>query len=360
MTKDNKRQEPKNQKARGDLSDLAAPRPASTLGSLVRTISFDEVVNSRSMGGPWVSAERSFFSTPEVLELQREINDLRQQITDNLNQLQTERKTREQSEAEAAKLKQDYETLKQKEELAFLLDRVTPRAHDVLLSNEAFRGKFSSSQECGAFVVSIDIRRSTELMLKARRPDLFAQFMTNICRNLQTLVKDNYGIFDKFTGDGILAFFPEFFSGGDAGYRAITAAQHAQSMFVTQYKDSRNFFTAILSEVGLGIGIDYGKVHVIPVAGGLTVVGAAVVYACRLGKAPAGKILLNQGAYERISEKYSSLCFLGETELDIKHEGRLLCYDLQLTNKPFTPTDPAWMARKGKASRAVSRGVGLK
>ena len=43
---------------------------------------------------------------------------------------------------------------------------------------------------------------------------------------LGTTITDSYGVFDKFTGDGILAFFPEFFSGPDAGFLAIRAADN--------------------------------------------------------------------------------------------------------------------------------------
>ncbi len=69
--------------------------------------------------------------------------------------------------------------------------------------------------------MSIDIRRSTDLMLKAREPRLFADFVTGLCSKLKNLIVNNYGVFDKFTGDGVLAFFPDFYSGPDAGLLAV-------------------------------------------------------------------------------------------------------------------------------------------
>ena len=60
--------------------------------------------------------------------------------------------------------------------------------------------------------MSIDIRRSTELMLKARTTELFAEFMAGLCEQLQGLIRDKFGIVDKFTGDGLLVSFLEFFS----------------------------------------------------------------------------------------------------------------------------------------------------
>src|SRR4051812_3379022 len=118
----------------------------------------------------------------------------------------------------------------------------------------------------------VDIRRSTELMLKARRPDLFASFMMTLCRDLAAIIKNHFGVFDKFTGDGILAFFPEFFTGSDAGFHAVAAATEAHRTFTELYKQHRSSFTTILTDVRLAIGLDYGTVHLVNLADGLTVV----------------------------------------------------------------------------------------
>lgn len=236
--------------------------------------------------------------------------------------------------------------LEQKLDLAFLFDRVTTRAQPLLKSDNDLRQKFLSGSDWPTFVLSIDIRRSTELMLKARTPELFAGFMTHLCNTLQEIVKDHYGVFDKFTGDGVLAFFPEFFSGNDAGYNAIATAREAQTAFSIIYHASRTSFKTILNDVGLGIGIDYGQVHIIPIAGGLTAVGEPVVYACRLGDAPAGKIYLNQPAYEQVHPKYSQFCTFAEQPLDVKHEGSVLCYELRMTDHSFTPEDPDWVSKE--------------
>jgi len=213
----------------------------------------------------------------------------------------------------------------------------------LLLSSEEFRKQFIEVSECNAFVMSVDIRRSTELMSKARSPQLFASFMTTLCKDLEKIIKDNYGVFDKFTGDGVLAFFPDFFSGDDAGFRAVTAADRSHQLFQERYKEFRNSFISVLKGVGLGIGIDYGPAHLVQMAGGLTIVGAPVVYACRMGGAPCGTTLLNQPGYEKISEKFSALCFFNETELDIKNEGATLAYEVKLNGKEYNPVPPVWV-----------------
>lgn len=52
-------------------------------------------------------------------------------------------------------------------------------------------------------------RLSTELMLKAREPRLYAEFIITLAKRLRQSVLDNYGVFGKFTDDGILAFLHE-------------------------------------------------------------------------------------------------------------------------------------------------------
>ena len=79
------------------------------------------------------------------------------------------------------------------------------------------------------------------------------------------------------------------------------------------------------------------------IAGDLTVVGAPVVYATRMSSVPAGKTVLNQPAYEKILSQYRVFCSTSETELDIKHEGRVLAYEVRLKNRPFTPVPPPWL-----------------
>ena len=83
-----------------------------------------------------------------------------------------------------------------------VLDKVSPRAHEALFSNRALRNRFLASKSaCAAFIMSIDIRRSSELMLNARSAELFAEFMAGLCEELKGLICERFGIVDKFTGD---------------------------------------------------------------------------------------------------------------------------------------------------------------
>ena len=279
---------------------------------------------------------------PRVVRLQAEIAELRSELQKQANALSLERAGNQRLTQQATELSDSIAQLQQKEELAFLLGRVSPDAHDALFTDAVFREKFFSSEDCNTFVVSVDIRRSTELMLKARKPQLFAKFISETCSELESIIKLSHGVFDKFTGDGVLAFFPDFYSGPDAGLLALDAAQRCQEAFSECYKQHRRSFATVMTDVGLGIGIDYGPVHLLRVAGGITVVGSPVVYACRLSGAPAGHVYVNQPAFEVMFDKHGSYCYASESSLDIKHEGNILCYDVKLGKTRFNAAKPEW------------------
>ena len=277
-------------------------------------------------------------------ELNATIEQLRREVGDKARELKHAETSAAEKAAAIAKLEASIAQLTEKERLSFLLARVNEDAQALLLNSERFRKRFLDLSECNAFVMSVDIRRSTELMLKARTPEQFAHFITTLCKDLEEVVKAHFGVFDKFTGDGILAFFPEFFSGEDAAYYVISAADDCHRLFRERYREFRSSFTAVLTDVGLGIGIDYGPAHLVQMAGGLTVVGAPVVYACRMAGAQPGTTLLNQPGYEKVSERLSAYCFFSETELDIKNEGATLAYEVRLNRKEYAPTPPSWVS----------------
>jgi class 3 adenylate cyclase len=290
-------------------------------------------------------------TSPTARDLQKDIFELRRQFGTQTIELRTARASNKEQKVRVRNLTKTLTELRKKQALEFLLARVTPQAEKAIVQEGQLRDTFFSKKHQRAFVIAIDIRRSTDLMLKARRPELFAAFMTEVCSRLEATIKDQLGVFDKFTGDGVLAFFPEFFSGHDAGYHAVTAAQQAISIFTDCYDRNRSSFSTVLRDVHLAVGIDYGPVHLMPVTGGLTVVGNAVVYACRLSGGPAKTILLNQPAYERIANLYGGLFLIRETELEIKHEGGVICYELCPSNKAYVPEVPKWLSSERVSSR---------
>jgi class 3 adenylate cyclase len=271
-----------------------------------------------------------------------QIHDLRLQLGDLTCKLLAEKTSRRVLGQRETELREKLRQLEAKQALKFVLDRIGADAGEVLLQSDSLCARFLSDASCHAFVLAIDLRRSTDLMLKSRSPGLFASFIVELCMLLQNAVLENEGVFDKFTGDGILAFFPTFFSGPDAGYRTLAAADSCHQAFSSLYTRSRSAFTCVSREVGLGIGIDYGETHLARTPGSLTIVGTPVVYACRMSQAGAGTTLLNQPAYEEMSSRFGAYCILQEDTIEVKHEGLHIAYAAHLNGRPYTPVEPGW------------------
>ena len=131
-------------------------------------------------------------------------------------------------------------------------------------------------------ILSADIRKSTSLMQESVNYSKFAQIMGKFIGQTATLIKKSGGWFDKFTGDGFLAYWlqPE----GQPDYtdfffvcQTLLTSFKENDMDVFR-KNCRNF----PSGVGLSLGIDSGSAVMVTMAGDLTVVGPPVVGAVRM------------------------------------------------------------------------------
>jgi class 3 adenylate cyclase len=291
-----------------------------------------------------MSFERASNLNAKVLELEqtrsnlmKELSELRAQAIDN--------------EALRRKYADTMEQLRKKDELSYLINAVEPMAREKLLETPDLANDFTRD-DTSAFVMSIDIRRSTELMLKATSASSFANFIRDLCEAFRENVLSNHGVFDKFTGDGILAFFPGFYSGEDAGYFAVRAASKCHDAFRAIYRSCRSYFDTVMNDVGLGIGIDFGTVQLVRQWGNLTVVGKPVVYACRLGGAKPGETLLNQQAHDEVAKRHAAFLNVEETEIEIKHEGRKLAYRVTLGVIEPTLGVPQWFSKTEQGDAA--------
>jgi class 3 adenylate cyclase len=274
------------------------------------------------------------------LSLEEEITDLRKKLKQTLNELNEVSSDKNQKIKELTKLKEE---LQAKEKINHILPRICEEARRQLLTDDNFRKLFEDGTSCNAIVMSIDIRRSTELMLKARRPELFSKFITELSQKLSEVILSNYGVFDKFTGDGVLAFFPQFYSGEFAIIRALKTANECHRVFEKHYKLSRDCFNVFIKDIGLGIGIDYGTVTLVNSGNELTVVGIPVVYACRMSGAKAGDTLLNQPAKEEVERLCKNYIKITETEIVIKNEGTALAYKIELHDNSYSIDKPKWI-----------------
>lgn len=240
-----------------------------------------------------------------------------------------------------------------------LYHRVDCRAHGLLngdsKSGKAIRSRFYGT-EADCFVMAVDIRRSTDLMLHATSPNEFETFISEAEGTLKQAVKENWGIVDKFTGDGLLAHFPIFFSGEDAGLHCLKSAAECHERFADLYERSRSSFQIVLRDVGLGIGVDYGRVHFRMAGQELIAVGRPVVYACRLSSVDKDRTVLNEQAVDELLKSHADKVITNDLTMPVKHQGD--CIVTQASLLPgVSGVQPPWLSeleQDGSKSRTTS------
>jgi class 3 adenylate cyclase len=141
------------------------------------------------------------------------------------------------------------------------------------------------------FVMAADIRESTLLMKEAVHFEQFAKIMDKFVSAVRSGIGTPGGWFDKFTGDGFLAYWivptkpreeyqRRFVEA--AGNLADTAHQLCDLFHRRVLEDFRRNSRNLSDGVGLSIGLDAGPGFLVEIAGELTVVGPPVVGAVRM------------------------------------------------------------------------------
>jgi class 3 adenylate cyclase len=157
-----------------------------------------------------------------------------------------------------------------------------------------------------ASVVVGDLRLSTLVLRESVQTTLFARFIVGFTEAVRSLANANGGWFDKFTGDGFIAYWitPP---GAPAALRDVpefcqALLPAAQNLVANLRRTSRNFPVG----VGLSLGADAGPCELVRVGESLTLVGGPIVGASRMvAGANPGQTLLNVYLGEQIA---------GETE----------------------------------------------
>src|SRR5262249_14305387 len=146
------------------------------------------------------------------------------------------------------------------------------------------------------FVMAADIRESTTLMKESIRFEQFALVMDKVVSSVRRGIRNSGGWFDKFTGDGFLAYwivqsgppdeYEERFvqTAGDVAHTAhlLTDLFHQRVL-----EDFRSNSRNLSGGVGLSIGLDGGPGYLVKFDAALTVVGPPVVGAVRMVTAAA-------------------------------------------------------------------------
>ncbi len=180
-------------------------------------------------------------------------------------------------------------------ELDAVLARHGPPGARTSLGERALQDLLTNrSTSVEASVVVGDLRMSTIVLREAVQTTLFARFIVGFTEAVRSLANSSGGWFDKFTGDGFIAYWitppgeptvlrdvPEF-------CQALLPA--AGNLVANLRKTSRNFPVG----VGLSLGADAGPCELVMVGEALTLVGGPIVGATRMvAGARSGQTLLN-------------------------------------------------------------------
>ena len=169
------------------------------------------------------------------------------------------------------------------------------------------------------FVMAADIRESTMLMKEAVRFELFARTMDKFVSAVRRGIGTPGGWFDKFTGDGFLAYWVVQPTADDvenqrrfveaAGNLAHTAHELVELFHHRVLEDFRRNSRNLSQGVGLSMGLDAGPGYLVQIAGELTLVGPPVVGAVRMVTAAANpqEIVANVHLGEHLHNEQSGI-----------------------------------------------------
>ena len=212
----------------------------------------------------------------------------------------SKRSTRSDEDAKLARAEQ-----RERRRIERLVDAHGPKGWRELYNVDDLVEHIMASESLYMFVLALDIHRSTFLMKEAVEFGYFATILDGFVGSARRAIREMYGgWFDKFTGDGFLAFWILEDSPHDVYHEVFidTMAKVLHTAHVTRdiYDDhvledvrhnSRNMPTGL----GVSVGLDAGPGYLVGVAGDLTVVGPPVVGAVRMVEASSrpGEILAN-------------------------------------------------------------------
>jgi len=168
------------------------------------------------------------------------------------------------------------------------------------------------------FVMAADIRGSPTLMKEAVRFERFALVMDKFVTSVRRGIRSSGGWFDKFTGDGFLAYwivqpappdeYEERFvqTTGDVAHTAHSLIDLFHRRVLEDFRsNSRN----LSAGVGLAMGLDAGPGYLVKIADELTIVGSPVVGAVRMVTAAAlpQEIVANVYLGERLRDEQAGI-----------------------------------------------------
>ena len=201
-----------------------------------------------------------------------------------------------------------------RERAAKLLETHAPPDWEGRFDRNALLDAVIDGEPIQMFVMGADIRESTMLMKEAIRFERFALVMDKFVSAVRRGLQGSGGWFDKFTGDGFLAYWilqpgtPEQTEARfvqTAGNLVHTARSLVTLFHARVLEDFRANSRNLSAGVGLSIGLDAGPGYVVKIADELTIVGPPVVGAVRMVTAAARpqEIVANVYLGERLHDE---------------------------------------------------------
>lgn len=156
--------------------------------------------------------------------------------------------------------------------------------------------------------LSFDLRQSTFAMDQAIDKKVHADWLEGMVIILRQITHLHEGVFDKFTGDGIISHFPVYF--GDTN-REVAANRVVLNSTVCAWDMVRAAVLSIdyllanmalrKSSFGPSVGIAFDEAQwSVDRVGNPIVVGRGVVHACRLGGGPASTVQVSNAVFTRL------------------------------------------------------------
>lgn len=177
-----------------------------------------------------------------------------------------------------------------------------------LLEKASFLPPWRKLSAVKTITLSLDLRKSTLAMEQARDHQKFATWMHDLLKKLTDTALNHFGVFDKFTGDGVIVHFLvddlKGLPGQPTGIEVIERAVCCAAAMIREVDDMLPRLREILlndcDQFGAGVGLSVdGARWRTDHTGSPIVVGRGVVTACRAAdSAKAGVIRLINSAYQ--------------------------------------------------------------
>jgi class 3 adenylate cyclase len=165
----------------------------------------------------------------------------------------------------------------------------------------------SAGQKESVAVVG-DIRRSQELMTYAETALDFTERMVEFISNTRRIVNKHGGFYDKFTGDGFIAYFNEEICcqlGGSRNDNFVAFVRECLDFSGPHFREwTRHLKKPPSDRIGLAIGADVGFVSFQSLHYHVVAVGEPIGWATRMeSAAKAGEVLVNNRLHEELHQR---------------------------------------------------------